>query len=487
MGWEIGEDEGSYDDGGVFVVRAGDVNGRSYQSWPHEELVMDEGMWDTIKKSFTPDPNWQKRAGHMAQGAVAGSTHGHAVGHAMTDVGVAEGSLDEKSTSQAQFRTMAAAAHNPEFARKVGIKQSVAREFHGADKKQSYKSLPKKVDEGIMDFMQPKQPKTTKDKLSLSAMRQIEKARFDKDRKDASYVRSVDLPKNPDHVRVVTDGRGDYVPPKEADYGDDYQAMVRRVAAQEKRKQQRQQPPKKEDSNMPVAVDSTSPIHGFGEDSERTGTKNVSPASQKLIQKARQISPDARSDLDAVFAYLDDVAKRTQDNYREVNNILQQLDPLNTELQKTERELDDVENVNQAQQQLLARLKTRLDKVSTDKTPAPVQQKQKDAGERDAINRQLGQEPKAAPVVISPGTNTVDTVARKKADQAARDVQAIHKKDAGKVAKNAATNIGADPMMANLAHKYDPKMVSKLLDPDTISEDIYESRLYKMKLAGYFD
>ena len=43
MGWEIGEDEGSYDDGGVFVVRAGDVNGRSYQSWPHEELVMDEG------------------------------------------------------------------------------------------------------------------------------------------------------------------------------------------------------------------------------------------------------------------------------------------------------------------------------------------------------------------------------------------------------------------------------------------------------------
>ena len=43
MGWEIGEDEGSYDDGGVFVVRAGDVNGKSYQSWPHEELSLDEG------------------------------------------------------------------------------------------------------------------------------------------------------------------------------------------------------------------------------------------------------------------------------------------------------------------------------------------------------------------------------------------------------------------------------------------------------------
>ena len=53
--------------------------------------------------------------------------------------------LNEKSTSQAQFRTMAAAAHNPEFARKVGIKQSVAREFNKADKGQSYKSLPKKA------------------------------------------------------------------------------------------------------------------------------------------------------------------------------------------------------------------------------------------------------------------------------------------------------------------------------------------------------
>jgi len=54
------------------------------------------------------------------------------------------GALKEKSTSQAQFRTMAAAAHDPKFARKVGIKQSVAREFNRADKGQSYKSLPKK-------------------------------------------------------------------------------------------------------------------------------------------------------------------------------------------------------------------------------------------------------------------------------------------------------------------------------------------------------
>jgi hypothetical protein len=84
--------------------------------------------------------------------------------------GMAEDQLDEKSTSQAQFRTMAAAAHNPEFAKKVGISRDVAKEFHGADRKQDYADLPKKADEG----------------------------------KSASKE-------------------------KEADYGDDYQAMVARV------------------------------------------------------------------------------------------------------------------------------------------------------------------------------------------------------------------------------------------------------------------
>ena len=61
--------------------------------------------------------------------------------------GVAEQELDEKSTSQAQFRTMAAAAHNPAFAKKVGIDTDVAQEFHGADRGQDYKDLPKKANE----------------------------------------------------------------------------------------------------------------------------------------------------------------------------------------------------------------------------------------------------------------------------------------------------------------------------------------------------
>lgn len=37
------------------------------------------------------------------------------------------------STSKKQARTMAAAAHNPVFAKKVGIPQKVAKEFNAAD------------------------------------------------------------------------------------------------------------------------------------------------------------------------------------------------------------------------------------------------------------------------------------------------------------------------------------------------------------------
>jgi len=38
------------------------------------------------------------------------------------------------SKSPKQARTMAAAAHNPAFAKKVGIPRKVAKEFNAADK-----------------------------------------------------------------------------------------------------------------------------------------------------------------------------------------------------------------------------------------------------------------------------------------------------------------------------------------------------------------
>lgn len=39
------------------------------------------------------------------------------------------------SSTKRQARTMAAAAHSPAFAKKVGIPQNVAREFNQADAK----------------------------------------------------------------------------------------------------------------------------------------------------------------------------------------------------------------------------------------------------------------------------------------------------------------------------------------------------------------
>lgn len=178
MGWEIGEDEGSYDNGGVFVIRAGDINGDSYVSWAAEDLT--EGVaegndpWGSQGRFVgdtgptqvsTTVPRVQLRIGDRvmykpteqratiedlskdgtkARIHISSPMGGRTFNCRTADL-KALGALKEKSTSQAQFRTMAAAAHDPKFARKVGIKQSVAREFNKADKGQSYKSLPKKA------------------------------------------------------------------------------------------------------------------------------------------------------------------------------------------------------------------------------------------------------------------------------------------------------------------------------------------------------
>lgn len=48
------------------------------------------------------------------------------------------------SKSEAQRKTMQAAAHNPKFAKKVGIPQGVAKDFNDADQ-QIADELPKKT------------------------------------------------------------------------------------------------------------------------------------------------------------------------------------------------------------------------------------------------------------------------------------------------------------------------------------------------------
>lgn len=50
------------------------------------------------------------------------------------------------STSVKQARFMSAAAHNPEFAAKAGIPQSVAKEFHAADAGKKYGAGGKSTD-----------------------------------------------------------------------------------------------------------------------------------------------------------------------------------------------------------------------------------------------------------------------------------------------------------------------------------------------------
>lgn len=49
------------------------------------------------------------------------------------------------SVSKAQAKFMQAAAHNPEFAKKAGIKQSTAKEWSDKDTKTRTKTLPKKA------------------------------------------------------------------------------------------------------------------------------------------------------------------------------------------------------------------------------------------------------------------------------------------------------------------------------------------------------
>jgi hypothetical protein len=174
--------------------------------------------------------------------------------------GVAEDQLDEKSTSQAQFRTMAAAAHNPEFARKVGISQDVAREFNKADKGQDYKKLPARTTEesergrgrpttgewdptsgkvgriektptGIRHHADPSryggtEPDPEFDTLNKNTINAMDRAlgvKWDRESKKYFSPLKVDMDEGEQQKGA------DYRDPSEADYGDDYQDMVARM------------------------------------------------------------------------------------------------------------------------------------------------------------------------------------------------------------------------------------------------------------------
>lgn len=81
--------------------------------------------------------------------------------------------LSEKSTSEKQARFMAAAAHNPEFAKKAGIEQDVAKEFNKADKgtKQLSNAMKKEdVEEAHVDTCRQENDVTARDACAMEGV-----------------------------------------------------------------------------------------------------------------------------------------------------------------------------------------------------------------------------------------------------------------------------------------------------------------------------
>ena len=182
MGWEIGEDEGSYDNGGVFVVRAGDVNGKSYQSWPHEELA-------------ELDEDWKSA---LAGGALAASM---ALGGGMAHAQSVDAQAPTSATQQAPIGSTFTAGVDVVGPRMIAYKGGEFK-FAGRD---------------------AEAPATAKTSvvvpMSAVGVRSFKPVTVQLDAGTGMYYISAQQPAN--------EGTDDYVDPEEADYGDDYQNMVK--------------------------------------------------------------------------------------------------------------------------------------------------------------------------------------------------------------------------------------------------------------------
>lgn len=132
------------------------------------------------------------------------------------------------SKSKSQKRFMAAAAHNPDFAKKAGIKQSDAKEWNNADKNSNDSNLPEKV--------KVKEDIEMKEKFNESDMRSwIDMVEFDRstdEEIDDIYPNGMDnLNEAPieydafadagrsaeDFIKGMNTGRGGLVPVSEKD------------------------------------------------------------------------------------------------------------------------------------------------------------------------------------------------------------------------------------------------------------------------------
>jgi hypothetical protein len=72
MGWEIGPDESGDDDAGVFVIRAGDVNGNSYMAFNHSDLYLNEGVAEEWSKKYKSSINCSHPKGFSQKAHCAG-------------------------------------------------------------------------------------------------------------------------------------------------------------------------------------------------------------------------------------------------------------------------------------------------------------------------------------------------------------------------------------------------------------------------------
>jgi hypothetical protein len=116
------------------------------------------------------------------------------------------------------------------FAKKVGIKQSVAKEFNQADKGSNYKKLPDRTNEGGDVFMA--NIKDTPEYKAGFATGKLPVPHPEGTQQYASYYKGV-IDKASPTLNKVGEGEqqkgADYRDPPEADYGDDYQDMVARM------------------------------------------------------------------------------------------------------------------------------------------------------------------------------------------------------------------------------------------------------------------
>jgi hypothetical protein len=71
MGWEIGQDESGDDDAGVFLVRAGDVNGNSYMAFNHSDLDLNEEIDTDPAAMQGPSDPGDTEVAHAAELGVA--------------------------------------------------------------------------------------------------------------------------------------------------------------------------------------------------------------------------------------------------------------------------------------------------------------------------------------------------------------------------------------------------------------------------------